>query len=38
MSNSKRKYFLYTLISILVIFSKRNEWIFEIRMYSFVIY
>ena len=33
---NKRKYFLYTHIFI-VLFSKRNECIFEMKIYSFII-
>ena len=38
MSNSKRKYFFVHSFIFLVKFSKRSEYIFEIKIYYFVIY
>ena len=37
MLNNKRKYFLYPHLFFKVLFSKRNDCIFEIKMYSLVI-
>ena len=38
MLNNKRPYFLYTHLFFLVLFSKRNEYIFETKIYALVIY
>ena len=37
MLNNKIKYFLYTHLFLQVLISKRNEYIFEIKIYSLVI-
>ena len=37
MLDNKRKYFLYTHLFFEVLFSKINEYIFEIKIYSLVI-
>ena len=38
MLNNKEKYFFYTHLFLIVLISKRNEFIFEMKMYSLIMY